>query len=69
MENKQVVICINGIEQRVNQGVYLSEILQELKDFRMPCAGHGRCGKCKVLVQGILSEPKEQEQKYLTKKE
>ena len=69
MENKQVVICVNGIEQRVNPGVYLSEILQEMKDFRMPCAGHGRCGKCKVLAQGMLSEPKEQEQNYLTKKE
>ena len=69
MENKQIVICINGIEQRVNQGVYLSEILQEMKDFRMPCAGHGRCGKCKVYAQGMVSEPKEQERNYLTKKE
>lgn len=69
MENKQVEICINGIEQNVKQGVYLSEILQEMKDFRMPCAGHGRCGKCKVYAQGMLSEPKEQERNYLTKEE
>ena len=69
MEDKQVVICINGIEQNVTIGLYLSEILQEMKEFRMPCAGHGRCGKCKVWAKGELSEPNEKEQTYLTKQE
>lgn len=69
MENKQVVIYINGIERSVNQGVYVSEILQEMSDFRMPCAGHGRCGKCKVWAKGVLSELKEKERNYLTKQE
>ena len=69
MEDKQVEICINGIEQMVNEGVYLSEVLQEMKDFRMPCAGHGRCGKCKVWAKGALSEPNEKERQYLTKQE
>ena len=40
MEDKQVEICINGIKQCVTKGMYLSEILQQMKDFRMPCAGH-----------------------------
>ncbi len=69
MEDKQVIICINGIEQRVTLGVCLSEVLQEMKDFRMPCAGHGRCGKCKVVAKGSLSEPNEKERQYLTKRE
>lgn len=69
MENKQVEICINGIKQNVTIGVYLSEVLQKMKGFRMPCAGHGRCGKCKVWAKGALSEPNEKERQYLTTKE
>ena len=69
MENKQVEICINGIKQSVTLGVCLSEVLQEMKEFRMPCAGHGRCGKCKVWAKGALSEPNEKERQYLTTKE
>ena len=69
MKDKQVEICINGIKQCVTKGVYLSEILQQMKDFRMPCAGHGRCGKCKVWAKGALSEPNEKERYYLTTKE
>ena len=69
MENNQIVISVNGTEQRVGTGVFLHEILQEKKDFRMPCAGHGRCGKCKVFAKGVLSEPSEKERSYLTKQE
>lgn len=69
MESKQVVVLVNGIEKNVPIGVYLHEILQEEKDFAMPCAGHGRCGKCKVWVTGTLSEPNEKERTYLTKQE
>ena len=69
MEDKQIIICINGIERSATAGVYLSEVLQEMKDFRMPCAGHGRCGKCKVWAKGALSEPNEKERQYLTMKE
>ena len=69
MGNNEVVICINGIQQSVTIGTYLSDVLQEVKDIPMPCAGHGRCGKCKVWAQGILSEPNEKERNYLTKQE
>ena len=69
MENKQVLVLVNGTEKKVPIGVYLHEMLQEVKDFSMPCAGHGRCGKCKVWVTGILSEPNEKERTYLTKQE
>ena len=69
MENKQVVVSVNGTEKNVHIGVYLHEILQEIKDFAMPCAGYGRCGKCKVWATGVLSEPNEKERTYLTKQE
>ena len=45
MENKQVLVSVNGTEKNVPIGVYLHEILQEEKDFAMPCEGYGRCGK------------------------
>ena len=69
MENKQAVVLVNGTEKNVPIGVYLHEILQEVKDFAMPCAGYGRCGKCKVWATGTLSEPNEKECTYLTKQE
>ena len=69
MESKQVVVLVNGIEKNVPIGVYLHEILQEEKDFAMPCAGHGRCGKCKVWATGTLSEANEKERTYLTEQE
>ena len=69
MKNNQVIIYINGIQRNVPIGTYLSDLLQELNDFPMPCAGHGRCGKCKIWVEGTISEPNEKEQNYLTKQE
>ena len=69
MENKQVLVLVNGTEKYVYIGTYLHEILQETKEFFMPCAGHGRCGKCKILAKGVLSEPNEKECTYLTKQE
>ncbi len=67
--NKKETIQVNGKGRIINIGVSVSEVLQETMDFPMPCAGHGRCGKCKIQVEGILSEPNELEQKYLTKQE
>lgn len=34
--------------------------------LEQPCAGRGTCGKCKVLVDGLLSPPDEVEKKQLT---
>lgn len=68
MKDKQI-IRVNGHEKIVEKGILVSEVLQEETGFRMPCAGHGRCGKCKVQAWGRLSEPSEKEQKYLTEHE
>lgn len=62
-------IRVNGLEKIVKKGILVSEVLQEETGFRMPCAGHGRCGKCKVQAWGMLSDPNEKERKYLTEHE
>ncbi len=67
--NEKQVIRVNGLEKIVQKGIFVSEVLQEETDFRMPCAGHGRCGKCKVHAKGMLSKPNEKERKYLTERE
>ena len=62
-------IRVNGYEKIVEKDVLVSEVLQKESGFRMPCAGHGRCGKCKVQAWGMLSEPNEKERKYLAEYE
>ncbi len=72
MNEKQVsknTIWVNGVERVVNAELPVSEVLQDMQEFSMPCAGHGRCGKCKIHAVGELSEPNERERIYLTKKE
>lgn len=34
-----------------------------------PCAGQGKCGKCKIRIEGEISEPNEVEKRYLTEEE
>lgn len=52
----------------VASGVTVLEALQGFDefDFDAPCGGKGTCGKCKVLVDGTLSPPEEQERKLLS---
>lgn len=62
-------IRINGLSVSVQEGVLLHEVLLEHSDFKMPCAGQGHCGKCRVKAAGQLSEPDSVEQKVLTETE
>lgn len=58
-------ICLS-----VRQGVLLSEVLrQQGHPLAMPCAGQGRCGKCRVLASGALSAPSPAERTHLTPEE
>lgn len=51
-------------------GSLLSQVLQrEGTGFALPCAGQGRCGKCKVRASGNLSEPDEGEKRLLSGQE
>ena len=62
-------IFINGKSVPAERGVLLSKVLQENSDFKMPCAGGGNCGKCKVQVSGQLSDPDSAELRLLTEEE
>ncbi|MBR2465588.1 MAG: DUF4445 domain-containing protein [Clostridia bacterium] len=43
-----VNVNVNGKTVPIKKGTVLSDIL----DVEKPCGGHGKCGKCKVLVNG-----------------
>lgn len=62
-EGTDLVIDSNGkISIRdilLEQGIYLDA----------PCSGNGTCGKCKVIVEGNLSEHTPSEKKFLSKEE
>lgn len=48
----------------------LAELLRDAGvAIAAPCGGHGRCGKCRVVAHGALSEPTVQEKKTLTAEE
>ena len=44
----------------------IGHTLGEYISIDLPCGGHGKCGKCKVRVEGEVSEPSESERKRLT---
>ena len=60
--NKQITVTVNGKPRLAVAGIMLSEIINGEK----PCGGHGKCGKCKVIAKGGLSELTEAEQRLLT---
>ena len=49
--------------QKVPRGTLLLHALGG--GVEAPCGGHGRCGKCRVTVQGAVSEPAPQEEALL----
>lgn len=54
----------------VREGVLLSKVLRDRgQSPAMPCAGQGRCGKCRVTVSGSLSAPSPAERTHLTPEE
>jgi len=63
--SEQITVTVNGKPRLAVAGILLSEII----DGEKPCGGHGKCGKCKVVAKGELSEPTEAEKKLLTKGE
>ncbi|MBQ8605475.1 MAG: DUF4445 domain-containing protein [Clostridia bacterium] len=63
--NKEITVIVNGKPKQVKEGVTLSDIIDQEKQ----CGGHGKCGKCKVIAKGELSELTDSELKLLTKKQ
>ncbi len=63
--SKTVNVRINGKSVLIKTGTLLSDALSMEK----PCGGHGKCGKCKVIVRGMLSEMSDAERGKLTETE
>lgn len=59
--DEEITVSVNGESRSVLRGLTLSEIVKGEK----PCGGHGKCGKCKVVARGRLSDPCEDEIKLL----
>lgn len=62
-------IVINGRKTTAKEGELLSDILKREEGFMLPCAGKGRCGKCKVKIEGKLSPMERAEQQKLTQEQ
>lgn len=63
--SNEVQIVYNGTPLRVRAGRKLSECI----GIDLPCGGHGKCGKCKVIATGALSPVSDAERARLTENE
>jgi len=63
--NERITVIFNGKPIDSASGLTLSEITRGEK----PCGGKGRCGKCKVIASGALSEISDTEKKLLSEDE
>lgn len=58
-------IELDGEPVRAAAGTPLGKILEERGGISMPCGGMGRCGKCRVILEGQASPPEEAERRLL----
>lgn len=66
MSNEQTfTITVNGIKNECLGGTRISDAVS----VDLPCGGHGRCGKCKVIARGALSPIEKIEKEKLSAKE
>ncbi len=63
--NKPITVRVMGERRICEAGLTLSEILRGEK----PCGGHGKCGKCRVIAAGALSEYAAAELELLSEEE
>lgn len=69
METETVKVLVNGRRVEILKGAKLSQALKKAGGLKMPCAGNGICGKCRVTAKGQLSPPDETERELLTEAE
>ncbi len=62
MNEEKITIFVNGVRTIAQKGWLLSEI----SNIDHPCGGHGKCGKCKVIVKGGVSEITDTERAFLS---
>lgn len=60
--SESITVTIHAKSICADKEATLSEIIKGER----PCGGHGKCGKCKVIAKGTLSEPTEAELKLLS---
>ena len=63
-----VQVMLNGEAVPVPKGTVVGDLLKE-RGLSMPCAGMGRCGKCRVRATGALGEPTAAEREKLSPQE
>ena len=61
----EIKVLLNNKQVTIEKGTVLSEIIKGEK----PCGGHGKCGKCKVVAKGNISQPTETELALLSSDE
>lgn len=59
-------VYINATVREVPPGTLLLDVITPQERLHTPCAGQGRCGKCRVLVQGEVSAPSQAERQHLS---
>lgn len=59
---EQIKLTLDGKQISAEVGQTLSQIIKG----DLPCGGHGKCGKCKVVARGSLSAPSESEMRLLS---
>ena len=64
-----VTITVNGTACRAETGARLTDCLPAHAAPETPCGGAGRCGKCRVVARGVLSEPSPEELRALSAEE
>ena len=57
-----MIVTVNGKNISIGGEQPLSEVVRAEK----PCGGHGRCGKCKIIARGAVSELTDAEKTLLT---
>lgn len=61
-----MILTVNGEKHTAEGGNLLTALLEAGAFVDAPCAGKGRCGKCRVMARGELSPPTQAEQKLLS---
>ena len=63
--NALAKVSVNGTHLEAQMGALLSSVILPHHALEMPCAGYGRCGKCRVVARGALSAPSDAERANL----
>ena len=61
-----ITVTLNGVDIQAAKGSLISDLLSlHRSGTEMPCGGHGKCGKCRIIASGELSEITEAEKRLL----